>query len=170
MSLDTQTILANEARRTELRLKIYGLKGQMQASSVAMEKINSINNDALISYNNANLELAALEIGMGPGITSDFGSKSPITQLLEVERAAAKSACIDHVKGNPTSTEAEVAEAWDLAALASHPDIPYVLQPGLAMGRLFQIRLKLLGVIPNADWVSQRAWILATPKDDIMQF
>jgi hypothetical protein len=165
---DIQAALANEARRTELRLKINGLKGQIKASAVAMDRISSINSDASVSLQNAQSELSALETGAGPGITDNFGEKSSITQMLELERAAAKSSTIDYVKANPTCSQSEAAQAWDSGALSSHPTFPIVLQPALPFSNLYQAQLVALGYIQSATWENQRAWIVATTKDNIM--
>jgi len=169
MATDIQIALANEARRQALKLKAAMLNGKMGATAQAVSRLSVLNSDAERELTAINAELAALELGAGPGVTADFGEKSTVTQLLESERAAAKEACIDFVKANPTCTEQEAADAWDAAAVASHAavlDLP--IQSGLAMGRLYQKNLFAAALIVSPTWEEQRAWIIATPKEAIM--
>lgn len=161
-------ILANEARKQELRIKLARLRGSMDATSSVMSRLSSLNNDAALQVSEAQEQLSAIELGAGPGITDSFGSKSTVTRLLETEREAAKSACVDFVKANPGCSEVEAANAWDVAALASHPDVPCVLQPGMAMGTLYRLNLVAGNFISENTWEAQRAWVLSTPKDVIM--
>lgn len=161
---DVQTALANEARRQELRQKIAGLQGSMNATASFVQRLNSVNSDAQISLASAQDELIALEAGAGPGITDDFGPKSIITQLVETERFAAKSATIDYVKANPTCTEADAAQAWDAAALASHPDFTQVIQSGLVMSALYRANLVKANLLAENTWEAHRTLILNTDK------
>jgi hypothetical protein len=165
--VDIQMALANEARRQEKRLKIASLQGAMNATASAIQKLNSVNNDAQIMLSEAQAELAALEAGAGPGITADYGPKSIITQLVESERCGAKDAVIDFVKANPECTEEEAAEQWKIAALASHPDFPLVIQDALAMSKLYRMNLLAAGLITENTWEAQRQWILVTSMDVI---
>lgn len=68
--------LANETRRQNTALQAEGLKGQLQALSTAAQVIGSLSQDAGMLLATANQQLAALSIGAGPGITSDFGPKA----------------------------------------------------------------------------------------------
>jgi hypothetical protein len=168
-TLEIATALANEARRQELKTKAALLKGSMDATASLSQRLSTLNNDALREYERVLGELAALDAGAGPGVTADFGPKSTVTQFLEVERAAAKEACIDFVKAHPACTEDEAAEAWDTGAVTSHAealDLP--AQGGLAMGRLYRRNLLAAQLIANATWEDQRAWIVATPKAAIL--
>jgi hypothetical protein len=164
---DVQTALANEARRQELRQKIAGLQGSMNATSSAVQRLNSVNSDAQIQLAEAQGELAALETGAGPGITDDFGYKSIVTQLIEKERFAAKDAAVTYVKANPTCSEEDAAAQWNAAALASHPDFPMVIQDAMAMSKLYRSNLLAAGLIGEDSWEAHRQWILVTAADVI---
>lgn len=167
--LEIQTALANEARRQELKSKVANLRGAMSATASAVQRLSTLNSDAQVQLDRATTELTALEAGAGPGITADFGTKSSVTRFLEVERLAAKEAAIDFVKANPECTEVETAAVWDAAAIGSHPLLPFAIQGGLAMGRLYQLNLVTVGLTAEASWDAQRAWILQTPRELILQ-
>lgn len=167
-TLDIQYALANEARRNELRQRTASLRGEIKATASAVSRLSSINNDASEQLRIAQAELTALEAGAGPGITDDFGSKSSVTRALEAEREAAKSACIDFVKVNPTCTEEQALTAWDEGAVFSHPEFAGVYQSGLALSQFYRQRLLAAGLITDATWEQHRDWIAATPKDTIM--
>lgn len=164
---DVQTALANEARRQELRQKIAGLQGSMNATASLVQRLNSVNSDAQISLSSAQDELVALEAGAGPGITADYGPKSIITQLVETERFAAKSAAIDYIKANPTCTEDEAAQAWNEAALASHTDFVFVIQDAIIMSKVYRANLLKANLIPDDTWESYRTFIVNTDKSVI---
>lgn len=161
---DVQAALANEARRGELRQKIARLQGSMAATASAVQKLSSVNSDNAIVLADAQGELSALEAGAGPGITDNFGPKSIVTQLIEQERFAAKSAVIDFVQANPACSEEEAAEQWRAAALASHPDFPDVIQDALVMSRLYRANLLKAALITDDSWEAHRQWILTNPK------
>lgn len=165
---EIQTALANEARRLELKTKAATLKGSIDATGVAVARLSTLNADAMRQHESVLAELTVLEAGSGPGITADFGQKSTVTQFLEAERLAAKTACIAFVKANPECTEAEAADAWDQAAISAHPYIDVAVQSGLAMGRLYAFNLAAAHMIPEATWENQRAWIITTPTEEIL--
>jgi hypothetical protein len=133
-----------------------------------MQKLTSVNNDNAILLAEAQAELAAIEAGAGPGITADYGPKSIVTQLVETERAAAKSAAIDFIKANPQCTEADAVQAWEAAALASHSNFQYVLQSGMAMLELYRANMLAANIITDNTWEAQRAWVIATDKATIL--
>lgn len=164
---EIQTALANEARRSELRLRLATLRGSMAATASVVQRLSGLNSDAAVSLADAAAELAALEAGAGPGITAEFGAKSMITQYQEVEREAAKSACIDFIQANPECAEEDAAAAWDAGAVASSP-LGIVTQSGLAMGRLYRFNLASQGGLPSDTWAAFRAWVVTTPKETIM--
>jgi hypothetical protein len=164
---DVQTALANEARRQELRQRIAGLQGSMNATASLVQRLNSVNSDAQISLASAQDELIALEAGAGPGITADYGPKSIITQLVESERFAAKSAAIDFIKANPECTEEEAAQAWNDAAIASHPDFPLVIQDAITLSTLYKANLLKANLITDDTWESYRAFVINTAKNVI---
>lgn len=163
-----QTALANEARRQELRQKVATLRGASSASAAVTRALVALNADTSQQLSAAQAELLALEAGAGPGVTAEFGPKSPITQMLETERFAAKSAVIDYVKANPACTAAQAIEQWNAAAVASHPEFAGVLQSGEAMQALYAGRLAQMALITAATWEAHRGWIIATDKDTIM--
>jgi hypothetical protein len=164
---DVQTALANEARLQGLRQKIANLKGAVDATAGAVQRLNSINSDSLIALQAAQAELSALETDSGPGVTADFGPKSIITQLVEAERFAAKDAAIDYVKANPTCTEDEAAQAWNAAALASHTDFAFVIQDAIIMSKVYRANLLKANLIPDDTWESYRTFIVNTDKSVI---
>jgi hypothetical protein len=164
MSAEVQTALANEARRNELKNKLSKLRGATEATASLMSRISSVNNDALMQIEGVTNELAALEAGAGPGITADYGSRSRIAQLLDVERFAAKEGSIDYVKANPEASEQDAIVAWDQAALASHPTLPVVLQNGGSLSALYRINLLTGGYIEENSWEAHRQFILNTDR------
>jgi hypothetical protein len=161
---DVQTALANEARRQELRTKVAGLQGSMDATASAVQKLNSVNSDNAIVLVAVKAELAALEAGAGPGVTENFGPKSVVTQMVEQERFAAKSATVDFVKANPACSEDEAYAVWQAAALAAHPTFLLVIQDGLVMAKLYRANLLKVGLIDEDTWAAHRQWIIVTPK------
>lgn len=164
----TDDYIANEARRQELRIAIAKLTGAMDVTASVQQRLATLNNDKAIERDEKLSELASLEAGAGPGIMADFGRKSAITQLIEAEREAAKSAAIDYVKANPECTEDAAGQAWDEAALAAHPDFAQVIQHGTVMLALYRANMAKANMIPDTTWESQRAWVLATDKAEIM--
>lgn len=166
-AIDIHTALANEARRQELKQKVARLTGSINATASIVQRLNSVNSDDRIALDSARDELAALEVGAGPGVTADYGPKSIVTQLVETERFAAKSASIDFIKDNPECTEEEVDAVWSAAALESHPEFPFVIQNGLVMSALYRANLLSAGLIPENTWEAHRTFILNTPKATI---
>lgn len=168
MTVDVTTALANEARRQELKLKVGGLKASKDSINALVLDLQAklVNLDMQVAP--VQQELTALEQGAGPGITADFGQKSIVTQLLEAERDAAKSAVIDLIKSDTTTTEAQAAAAWNIAAAATHSYLPMAVQDGLAMGRLYQLNLYTKHLISTPTWEDQKAWIITTDKSVIM--
>lgn len=159
---DVQTALANEARRQELKQRIASTQGAMNATASAVARLNSINSDGAVTLALAQAELIALDQGAGPGITADFGPKSSVTQLIEMERFAAKDACIAFVKANPACDEVDAAAAWNAAALASHPAFASVIQDGMVMSALYRANLVSAGLIGANSWEAHRQFILNT--------
>lgn len=161
---DMQAWLANDARAQQLRARIANLQGKADATASAIQKLNSINNDTAILLLEAQAQLAAIQTGAGAGITADFGPKSIVGQLLELERFAAKDAVIDYVKANPACSEDDANAVWHDAAIASHPSFGLVLQDGLVMAKLYRANLLKVGLIAEDSWEAHRAFILATDK------
>lgn len=165
---DIQMALANEARRSELRQKVASLRGGMDATASLLSRISSLNNDQQIQLTETLATLASFESGAGPGVTSDFGRKSTITQMVEAERFAAKAAVVDLVKLNPATTEDEAGVEWNRAGIETHPDFPFILQDAKTFSALYRVNLMAAGIIEQNTWEAQRDWICATPKEEIL--
>lgn len=164
---DQMTVLANEAQRQAAALALAGVQGQMAALASAAQVIGSLSSDAAKQFATANAALQALQVGNGPGITSDFGPYSSIDQLLRTERFAGKSACIDFVKANPACTLDQAVQAWTTAAMAA-TGLPAPVVPPANYQGLYAANLHAAGLIPDTTWASQAAWIAATEKSVIM--
>lgn len=169
MALDTstQSALANEVRRQAAALRVESIRGQMAALGNAAQVIGSLSQDAGKQYAAANQELAALQIGAGPGLTSEFGQYSTIDQLLRAERFAGKSASVDAIKANPQISEADAEAAWTAAAKAATGLDHLMVTPG-SYSAIYRQQLQAAGKIADATYEAQRAWILATSKEEIM--
>jgi len=167
MDAITATTLANEARRQEVRAKAARLEGEVSALALQAQALSSANGDAIRRLERARAELSALEAGAGPGLTADFGEYSAIDQLLRQERFAGKSASIDAIKADPAISQADAEAAWTLAALAATGMEHLGGLPGF-YGAIYRQQLLAAGRISEATWEAQRAWIVATPKDEIM--
>jgi hypothetical protein len=165
---DIQHALANEARRGELRQQCASFQGTADALSSLIKNINSMLIDAQSQLAHSKDTLSAFEAGAGPGVTDDYGPKSKVTQMVEAEREAAKTAVVDFVKANPQCSEDDAAVIWNHAALASHPNFPLVLQDAHTFASLYRANLIAVGQIKGDSWEEQRDWIVATPKDTIL--
>lgn len=99
---------------------------------------------------------------------STFGEFSSIDQLLRAERFAGKAGCIDFVKANPTCKEKDAIEAWSAAAIAA-TKLPAPIQDAAILGKLYRSSLAQKGLIPEATWEAQRAWIVAQDKTAILE-
>jgi hypothetical protein len=160
----TQNALANESRMQALRIKIAKLQGGMDASSLAMDKLSMINSDAAIQLTSLQQQLVTLESGSGPGISSNYGLKGTVTQMLEAERVAGLSAVIDLVVATPSTVRADAITAWNTAALASHPTVITVIQDGAPMLAYFSAAQFAAGIITADSFQKLRDWLIATPK------
>lgn len=167
MDAITANTLANEARRQEVRAKTARLEGEVSALAIQAQALSSANGDALRRLERARAELVALEAGAGPGLSADFGAYSAIDQILRTERFAGKGASIDAIKANPQISQADAEAAWVAAALAATAMDQVMVQPG-HYGAIYRQQLHAAGRIHEATWEAQRAWIVATDKDEIM--
>ncbi len=167
---EVQTAMANEARRRELEIKLAMLQGGIAATAQCQDRLTTLNSDSARQAQSVQGQLDALKLGAGPGITDDFGWKSNITQLLESERAASKSAAIDYIVANPECSEEDAIKAWNQAGIAFHSEIVLSepMQSGRSLGLIYRQNLFNSGRIQENTWGAHRAWILATPKDIIM--
>jgi hypothetical protein len=164
---DTQTALANEVRRQSAQQAVASIQGQMAALGNAAQVISSLSQDAAKQYAVANQTLAALQVGVGPGITADFGHYTSIDQLLRAERFAGKSACVDAIKADPQISESDAAAAWATAALAA-TTLSALVVPVANYATVYRAALLKAGFAPDTTWESQRAWIVATDRSVIM--
>ncbi len=78
MDQTTVTALANEARKTALKVAIADLQARASRGASTIGIISSQVNDAQRALQQKQNELAALEAGAGPGITDTFGERSTI--------------------------------------------------------------------------------------------
>jgi hypothetical protein len=99
---------------------------------------------------------------------STFGEFSGVDELLRAERFAGKAAAVDYVKANPGCTEAQAISAWNAAAIAT-TGLPAPIQDAALLGQLYRLNLRRQGIIPDATWESQRAWILGQDKAAILE-
>lgn len=76
MDATTQTALANEARRIELKQKVAKMQGLVEAQA-SLATLLSVNcGDSSRRLQAAQNELTALEAGAGPGISDIYGAKA----------------------------------------------------------------------------------------------
>ncbi len=99
--------------------------------------------------------------------SSAYGEYSATDHILRTERFAGKSASIDFVKANPNCNEKQAIKAWTDAALAATGRKTLFQDPG-ELGALYREQLMAAGRTSDTTWEAQRAWIIATPKDDVM--
>ncbi|SRR6266568_4246561 len=166
---DVQTALANEARRQELRAQVASLQGQAKATAMLAEALANTNADATKQLTDARAQLTSFEAGAGPGITDDFGAYSTLEQAMRAERFAGKAAVVDHVKANPTCSEADAELAYRTAALAARPsDRQWLLVAPASLRQEYSASLVKLGLISDTTWASWAAWIVATDRDTIL--
>jgi len=97
----------------------------------------------------------------------NVGIFSSIDMLLREERFAGKGASVDFIKTNPACTEADAEAAWSKAAKAA-TGLPALLVPVPSYAWLYRANLGRAGMIPEATWEAQRAWIIATDRAVIM--
>jgi hypothetical protein len=164
--MDIQTVMANEARRRELQIKIAGLKGELNATSSLQKNISAVNADASIMLSDLQAQLDALNAGAGAGVTADFGEKTELTQQLEVERKAGAKAVIALIKTNEKTTEDEAIEAWEAAA-AKATGMELCAQRGRVISLTYRQRLAKEGAIASVDWSDFAEWISTTNIDEI---
>lgn len=176
MDSTTAVILANEARRQELKSRVAQYQGELSAIDKASVTLNAFAVNLTSQYtqkhtelSNAKDELALLESGAGPGLTEYFGEYSGTDKAMRTERFAGKAAAVEAVKANPECTEDEATAAYTVAALAARPaERQWLLQDPVALRKEYSANLKSFGYIPDETWESWRAWILATPTEVIL--
>ena len=111
----------------------------------------------------------ALNAAMAAGAQAGpVGTYSTVDQLLQKERFAGKSACIDFVKANPTCAEADAIAAWTAAGIAA-TGLTALIVPAATYEAMFEQNLLALKLIPEATWANLQAWMVATDKTIIME-
>ena len=140
---------------------------KMTAAAVAADQANQ---QAIQNLQGARSILATakdtLNTAMAAGGT--VGTYSTVDQLLQKERFAGKSACIDFVKANPTCAEADAIAAWTAAGIAA-TGLTALIVPAATYEAMFEQNLLALKLIPEATWANLQAWMVATDKTIIME-
>ena len=140
---------------------------KMTAAAVAADQANQ---QAIQNLQGARSILATakdtLNTAMAAGGT--VGTYSTVDQLLQKERFAGKSACIDFVKANPTCAEADAIAAWTAAGIAA-TGLTALIVPAQTYEAMFEQNLLALKLIPEATWANLQAWMVATDKTIIME-
>ena len=94
--------------------------------------------------------------------SATVGALTSTDQACNAERTAGQQAVIAAVKTDPTLSEAQAKKMWRAAALASRPaDRQWLLCDPDGLLQEYQANLGL------ADWAAFRAWIVATPVDQM---
>ena len=94
--------------------------------------------------------------------SATVGALTTVDQACNAERTAGQTAVVQTVKTDPTTTEEAAKAAWRSAALASRPaDRQWLLCDPDGLLQEYQANLGL------ADWEAFRAWIVATPIDQM---
>ena len=149
----------------DLTLTLATLKGRTEALKEAKTAIDAAGAALASLQVKAASETAATVQALNGQDTVGFYSS--VDQLLRQERFAGKAASVDFIKANPTCTEAEAIAAWDAAGKLA-TGLPVLLQDTGNLAIVYRSNLHSLGLVPDASWESQRAWIVATPKETIM--
>ena len=144
---------------------LYFLNGKEQALGSMKSKVDQLSLD-LATMQVANAAEKAPVVASLNGLDT-VGQYSSIDQALRSERFAGKAASVDFIKANPTCTEIEAVAAWDVAGKAA-TGLPVLLQNTENLAIMYRANLARAGMIPDATWESQRAWIVATDKAVIM--
>jgi hypothetical protein len=168
MDQNTMNIIANEARRQELRAKVAALKAEAGAFAVVAQILSSTNGDAIRRLNQTQNELAALEAGAGPGVTDNFGMRTSVDNFATEERTVGQGAAVDFIQANPECSEAEAVAAWldGVAAWLPEGQLPTHSPQGLL--NLYIRNLMAWGKLGEPTWDSFRAFVAITPKDVLL--
>jgi len=166
LSTDQQIALANEVRLQAAALHSATLQGQVTAFGNAAQVLSSLSQDAAKQLAVASQALAALQVGIGPGITADFGAYTSIDQLLKTERNAGITAAVLYIQANPTCAEDQAVTAWTTAAIAA-TGLSACIIPPLNLLPLYAGNAVAEKLIPDASFASLAAWIVATPTTTI---
>jgi hypothetical protein len=132
----------------------------MAALGSAAQVISSLSQDTSRQYTTAAQELSALQIGVGPGITSDYGIKSILTQRAEAERLVGISGLIDAIKDTPTLDPAAAQAAWVASVAATITTTPLEDPVGIVSA--------IMVIAGCADWNAFLSMVAAGNKADLM--
>jgi hypothetical protein len=167
MALDdtTKQHLIRMAARQKLEGEIQVARGSLQALGRAGQVLASLTQDLQREMATKSRDLQTL--GTAASLADEYGEYSSVDQLLRLERFAGKAASVDHIQAHPACNEAEAIAAWRVAALEA-TGRSALLQDPAELGGIYRQNLLAAGKIPSATWEAQRAWIVATPRAEIL--
>ena len=161
--------ILREARLRDARAAYARAKGRLEVTCEMARTVAVENQKANADTQKAYAEIIALETDpAAAGPLSSYGQYSTVDQALRAERFLGKAASVDFVKAHPECTEQEAITAWEAACILEATGLPAVVQSPAILGQIYRANLLKAGLVPDATWESQRAWILATPKETIM--
>ena len=162
-----QNAVAKERLLRDAEIKKARARGRLNAFEDSIAALATMLTTAQSAFNAARIDLDSVQGDTGSVVTDGFGPYSIVDTLLRQERFAGKSAAVDFIKANPTCTEEEAEETWAVAAkLATGRDT--LMVPVHRYSVLYQENLFAAGYTTEASYETQRAWIIATPKETIM--
>jgi hypothetical protein len=166
---EQKNALANQVRTQMLEVKIAKMQGSIEASANLSQLLSSQNNDANQRLNSATIELNALKLDAGPGITDDFGERSIVDNAATAERTAGQLAVVSAIKATPAITEDEALAVWNTAALASRPpNRQWLLNNPANILQEYLANLVAGGLIADTNWSSLTAWVFATDINTVI--
>ena len=159
--------IAKERRLKDLQVAEARYKGRLEAIESRRFELDTQINQAQSDYIRAQGERVAVEEELGTVITDGFGPYSSIDTMLRRERFAGKEASVDYIKANPECAEADAELAWEKAGKLA-TGFASLLVPAASYSMLYRLNLVAAGLIAEATYEAQRAWIVATPKETVM--
>lgn len=167
--MDINELRARDARRQELRVAEAELKGRLNAQSEQAQAISSANAATRAALKIKSEELAALEVGDAPGITTEFRPVSLVDNRANTERTVGQTAVALAVKADPAITLEAAMALWTANATAYRESIGRTTPTQNPEGCLEEYLLDMTaaGNIPEPTWEAFRAWIYATPLDKL---
>lgn len=159
--------LANEARRKEATAEEAKYAGQVDAFASIAQALEMAAQDARRLLAKAREKKQSLELGAGPGVTDDYDRLSTTEQAARAERLPGKAAAIDYIQANPACSEADAVLAYEAAAQAARPGEPLVHSAAGLLKR-YARNAKALGLVADDSWETFRAFVVATPRDELL--
>lgn len=159
--------VANEARLKTAQIAETSARSYLKGLEDATLALAPLINAAQARSQAATTSRQAVQDDTGTVISDGFGPYSSIDTILRKERFAGKGASIDYIKANPSCSEADAETAWRTAAMQA-TGLPFLIVPVSSYSTLYRMNLLALGMIPEATYEAQRAWIFATPREVIM--